>query len=59
METVGGMKEVNVIIRKKPSIEASWCCMNKTSYMFVVFFFMDSLEEVRDQLEDGVEIISK
>jgi len=59
METVGGMKEVDVIIGKKPSIEVSGCCMNKASSMILVFLFMYSFEEVRDQLEDGVEIISK
>jgi len=57
METVGGMEEVDVIIRKKPSIEVSRCCMNKVSSMIVVFLFMSSLEEVRDQLQDGIEII--
>jgi len=57
METVGGMKEVDVIIRKKPSIEVSRCCMNKASSMIVLFLLMSSLEEVRDQLQDGVEII--
>jgi len=59
METVGGMKEVDVIIRKKPSIEVSGCCMNKASSLTVIFLLMSSLEEVRDQLEVGVEIVSK
>jgi len=57
METVGGMEEVDVIIGKKPSIEVSGCSMNKASSMIVVFLFMSSLEEVRDQLQDGIEII--
>jgi len=57
METVGGMEEVDVIIGKKPSIEVSRCCMNKASSMILVFLFMSSLEEVRDQLQDGIEII--
>jgi len=59
METVGGMKKVDVIIRIKPSIEVSRCCINKASSMIVVFLLMYSLEEVRDQLEDGIEIIGE
>jgi len=45
MQTVGGMKEVDVIIRKKLSIEVSGCCMNKESSMILVFlcvFFLRS-----------------
>ena len=59
MKTGRGMKKVDVIIWKEPSIKISWCCTYEAFFKILSFFLLYRLVEIRKELEDCIEIIFK